>query len=316
MYIFRFCKLGSGAYLPHARDSFFCLSSRYLAQTSNKSLLSKLRKTTGYTFSACKEALLKNGNDFEKAKVWLAEEAVRSGWDKAERLAGRSQSQGLLGLLATRSRAVIAEVNCETDFVARTDSFQNFVAIVTETVMNQFTELEFKKSWDSAFLDGLVSTNFSKLGDAKALAIGSVGENITIRRAVGMSVPNQCTSCLASYSHVSTEGVKQSIRDVHFGKYAAIIRYRPFEAKPSTDAWHERAARLGRQVCQHIVGMNPKPHLDLTDPPAADPEEEKCLLWQPFLLDETIQVGEHLRLNEMILEDFVRIECGEIESNQ
>lgn len=81
--------------------------------------------------------------------------------------------------------------------------------------------------------------------------------------------------------------------------------------QPANDPWYERASRLGRQVCQHIVGMNPNPGLESVENPAADPEEEKSLLLQPFLLDETICVGEHLSRNEMVLEDFVRVECGE-----
>ncbi|VDP96019.1 unnamed protein product [Trichobilharzia regenti] len=59
--------------------------------------------------------------------------------------------------------------------------------------------------------------------------------------------------------------------------------------------------------------MNPNPGLEPipTESTVTNPDEEKCLLLQPFLLDETISVGEHLLRNEMILEDFIRVECGE-----
>ncbi|VDP64375.1 unnamed protein product [Schistosoma mattheei] len=165
---------------------------------------------------------------------------------------------------------------------------------------------------DSDQLDKLVTSNSSTLKDITVAAIGSIGESIRLKRAVGLCVPdNTSTSCLAIYSHTSSESILQGIRDVRFGKYAAIIRYRPLNDKPANDPWYERASRLGRQVCQHIVGMNPNPGLESVENPAADPEEEKSLLLQPFLLDETICVGEHLSRNEMVLEDFVRVECGE-----
>lgn len=105
----------------------------------SKSQLSKLRRSTGYTFSACREALVKHNNDFDKALLWLNEEAVKRGWTAAEKLSRRQLSQGLLGVLQTRTHAVVAEVNCETDFVARNEQFQNFVAGVTEAVMNEFS---------------------------------------------------------------------------------------------------------------------------------------------------------------------------------
>ncbi|CAH8460136.1 unnamed protein product [Heterobilharzia americana] len=291
--------------------SAYCAHWRLYSQAVDKTLLYKLRKATGYTFSACKEALIKHENDLDKAKEWLAAEAVKRGWDKAGKLSGRSMNEGLLGLLGTRNRAVIVEVNCETDFVARNNSFQSLVATAAETVMHHYTEPT-RICLASDRLNMLVTSNNSTLQDIVAAAIGSIGESIRLRRAVGICVPdNSKSSRLAIYSHVSTEGIVQGIREVRFGKYAAVIRYRPLNNKPANDAWHERAARLGRQVCQHIVGMNPNPDLEHVEHPTPDSGEEKCLLLQPFLLDETISVGEHLLRNEMVLEDFVRVECGE-----
>lgn len=57
--------------------------------------------------------------------------------------------------------------------------------------------------------------------------------------------------------------------------------------------------------------MNPHRSLALEDiPPAANPDEEKCLLRQGFLFDESVTVGALLEQNEIVLEDFVRVECG------
>ncbi|OON19674.1 putative translation elongation factor Ts, partial [Opisthorchis viverrini] len=280
---------------------------------ANKTLLAKLRRQTGYTFAACKEALLKHDNDLNKASAWLTEEAVRRGWDKAGKLSGRTLSQGLLGLQFSRTHAVVVEVNCETDFVARNEQFQNFVAVATEMVMREFVGNNGKSIWNSDELMALTIPNSAgTVSDNMAVAIGAIGENMAIRRAVGLRTSDipDCTSRLASYIHISTAGIRPSIRDVKFGKYAAVVRYRPAGNQPASPAWQERASRLGEQLCQHIVGMNPRPGLEITEP-AEDPEEEQCLLLQPFFLDENIRVGEHLTRNDMILEDFIRVECGQ-----
>ncbi|KAF6778163.1 hypothetical protein AHF37_02758 [Paragonimus kellicotti] len=319
-----------------------CHFIRLISTSADKSLLSKLRRTTGFTFAACKEALIRHNNDFDKAVAWLNEEAVRRGWDKAGKVSNRALSHGLLGVLQHRSSAVIVEVNCETDFVARNEQFQTFVANLTETVMNRIQERLFtdhqpaasnlaqyapsehdvayvsdlpKVTWTATELNALVLPNASTVSDQTAVVIGSVGENMAVRRGLGWHVPNgsENASRLAAYTHVSTTGIRSGIRDVKFGKYASLIRYRPMGDQSSTPAWRERAARLGKQLCQHIVGMNPRPGLEITEP-NANPEEEQCLLLQPFFLDENVRVGEHLMRNDMILEDFIRVECGQDDS--
>lgn len=77
------------------------------------------------------------------------------------------------------------------------------------------------------------------------------------------------------------------------------------------DKWIENSRLIGKQICQHIVGMNPNPSLHPPENRASDPNEEKFILWQPFLMDEAVQLGELLDKNKMVLEDFVRIECGQ-----
>lgn len=279
---------------------------------ADKALLAKLRRTTGFTFLACKEALIKHNNDFNCASAWLKEESVRKGWDKAGRLAQRPLSHGLLGVLANNTHAVILEVNCETDFVARNDQFQNLVTSITESLLRKFCENSAKVFWNTDELSSLVLPDCgSRVSDKLVSVIGTLGENMAVRRGIGMSTyGSHGPSYLAMYSHISGGDIKPGIREVQFGKYAAVVRYRPTGEQPPSAAWNERAARLGKQLCQHIVGMNPRPGLDITEP-AADPDEEKCLLLQPFLLDENIRVGDHLSRNDMVLEDFVRIECGQ-----
>ena len=95
-------------------------------------LISKLRAMTGAGVVDCKVALKESGDDIEKAVQWLREKGMASAVKKAERKA----NQGLVYsyIHAGGKLGVLVEVNCETDFVAKTDDFQNFVKEVAMQV--------------------------------------------------------------------------------------------------------------------------------------------------------------------------------------
>ncbi len=73
-------------------------------------LLGNLRKQTGYGLSLCREALIENNNDIKVAQTWLDEQAIKKGWQKAEKLQGRKTSEGLIGLLVENNHAAMVEV--------------------------------------------------------------------------------------------------------------------------------------------------------------------------------------------------------------
>lgn len=87
--------------------------------------ITKLREMTGAGMMDCKKALVESGDDIEKAVKYLREKGIATAVKKADRAA----NQGLVGsyIHAGGKLGVLVEVNCETDFVARTDEFQNFV---------------------------------------------------------------------------------------------------------------------------------------------------------------------------------------------
>lgn len=72
--------------------------------------LAELRKQTGYSLSLCRDALLENNNDIKVAQEWLDEEAIKKGWQKAEKLQGRKTSEGLIGVMVENNHAAMVEV--------------------------------------------------------------------------------------------------------------------------------------------------------------------------------------------------------------
>ena len=83
---------------------------RYSSIKVDGKLLANLRKQTGYGLSLCREALLENNNDIETAQAWLDEQAVKKGWQKAEKLQGRKTSEGLIGVMVENNNAAMVEV--------------------------------------------------------------------------------------------------------------------------------------------------------------------------------------------------------------
>lgn len=279
----------------------------------NKSFLGKLRKKTGYTFANCRKALELHNGDMEKAEKWLHEQAQALGWAKATKLEGRSTAQGLVGVAVNKNIATIVEVNCETDFVARNKTFQTLVdcvataclkfAINKQTTGSALTKI----GLDSERLKSLPGEDGKLLSDHTALLIGSVGENVALRRACCFQAGKGIH--VAGYTHPTPQKSNKTL----FGKYGALVSFK--QVLPGS--MEETVAKLpveqlGRLLCQHIIGMNPsKIGVAGEDIPACNSDEEKCMIYQEYLLDPSQTVAQFLAESGVLLVDFVRFECGE-----
>jgi len=86
-------------------------SNQQAAVKVDKTLLSKLRKETGFAFAKCMESLQLNNNDYNAAVTWLEAESAKQGWEKATKLQGRAASEGLVGVLVDGNHAAMVEVS-------------------------------------------------------------------------------------------------------------------------------------------------------------------------------------------------------------
>ncbi|KAL3281630.1 hypothetical protein HHI36_004836 [Cryptolaemus montrouzieri] len=136
-----------------------------------------------------------------------------------------------------------------------------------------------------------------------ALMIGTIGENATLKRAFCYKVQRGMIH-LAGYAHPSGS----ELNDIHFGKFGAIMAFRQY-VQEEVDL-----NLLGKDLCQHIVGMNPKFLGSSEFEPADKNEDEESLLHQEYLLDETITVADFLSNNGIEVLDFKRFQCGELSS--
>ncbi|AQX19561.1 translation elongation factor Ts [Bartonella sp. WD16.2] len=188
----------------------------------------ELRELSGAGMMDCKTALAETNGDMEAAVDWLRKKGIA----KADKKAGRTAAEGLIGAISKGLSAVLVEVNSETDFVARNDAFQEIVRNVAVAALDTQGSVE---SVSASIYPGSEKTIDATIKDA----IGTIGENMTLRRSVKLSVKD---GVVATYIH-------NSVAD-GLGKLGVIVA---IETSGDKDA----AVAFGRQVAMHIAATSP-----------------------------------------------------------
>ena len=192
------------------------------------SLVKELREASGAGMMDCKAALKETDGNMEAAIDWLR----TKGLAKAAKKAGRVAAEGLVGIVANGPKGAVVEVNSETDFVARNETFQKMVSAIAG-VANDV---------DGDF-DKLLTANFP--GSSKNVqeyvteAVGTIGENMSVRRSVSMSVPQ---GVVVSYMHNQVAP--------GLGKIGVLVAL-----ESAGDA--EKLSELGRQIAMHVAATSP-----------------------------------------------------------
>lgn len=192
------------------------------------SKIKQLREATGAGILDCKKALTENAGDFDQAIDWLRKKGIAS----ASKKSGRVASDGLIGLLTSDSRAAIIEVNSETDFVAKSEKFQQLVLNVLDLALSS--------SSDS--LDALLKQSFANgktVPEAVVEAISTIGENLIIRRVASLSADK---GFVASYIH-------NAVSD-KLGKIGVLISINSSKKSEATE-------NFTRQLAMHIAASKP-----------------------------------------------------------
>lgn len=236
----------------------------------------------------------------------MKEQAQSLGWAKATKLEGRITTQGLVGVLLQKNIGAMVEVNCETDFVARNDKFRDFVKVATESCLKYVNDLPesdllSRTEFQAESLKNLLSSDGKKLSDELALMIGSVGENASLRRAICFKVPE--TVQLTGMAYPTDENAIATEGQIQYGTYGTVLGLKSPEAVSN---------KVSKNLCLQVIGMNPtKIGNKEQDKPEADKDEETCLIFQEYIFEPTLTVGEYLEQNQITVVDYQRFRCGE-----
>src|SRR5438874_3100939 len=142
-------------------------------------MVRELREKTGAGMMDCKTALTESGGDMEAAVDWLR----KKGLSQAAKKSGRVAAEGLVGVTSAPGKAAMVEVNAETDFVARNEAFQAFVENVAKVALDVGEDIDAIKA--AQYPDSATT-----VADHLTHLVATIGENMSIRRARVLSVPN------------------------------------------------------------------------------------------------------------------------------
>ena len=268
------------------------------------SLVKKLKDMTNAGLMDCKKALEENNENIDEAIKWLREKGISKAAKKQDRIA----AEGLSNILVEGNNAVIVEVNCETDFVAKNEKFSAFIDRLCKTLINGDA-----KSMEEAL--ALKEEDGTTIGDDVINMTATIGEKISFRRFNKLTKTDSQT--FGSYIHMG-------------GKISTLTLINGDNAEVAND------------VAMHLAAMNPK-YVSREAVPASDIEEESKIIKeqamnegkpeeiaekmvagrinkfykdiviteQEFVKNPDITVGTYLSNNKCELVDMIRFEVGE-----
>ncbi|MDQ1534853.1 MAG: elongation factor Ts [Actinomycetota bacterium] len=223
-----------------------------MAEISAKDVAA-LRKQTGAGMMDCKAALTENDGDFDRAKDWLREKGMAG----ASKRAGRSADQGAIDVALDRdvdgkSVAALVELNCETDFVAKSADYKALVAQLAELVLREGDENLADAKLASG--EGAGTT----VADTLTQLSSRIGEKVELGRIARFETAD---GVLDAYKHVQSE------RGV-IGVLVELGGVDPTDAK---------AREVAHDLVLHIASAAPR-YVNRDDVPADDVERERAIL--------------------------------------
>lgn len=211
-------------------------------------LVKELREKTGAGMMDCKKALTETAGDLEAAVDWLRKKGLAA----AAKKSGRVAAEGLVAVATEGPAGAVVEVNAETDFVARNETFQEFAATVAKLALANDVDVE--------GLKGLAFPGTERnVGEQLTHLIATIGENMSLRRVKRLSVS---AGVVVPYVH--------SAIAPGLGKIGVLVA-----VESTGDAG--KLADLGKQVAMHIAAARPDA-LDVADVDTAALEREKAVL--------------------------------------
>jgi elongation factor Ts len=259
----------------------------------------QLRERTGAGMMECKKALIETQGDLEAA----AELMRKSGLSKADKKAARVAAEGSVAIERAGSHAVLVEVNCETDFVARGDEFQAFARDVARAALKDAP----------AAVPSLLALTLggASLEERRRALIAKLGENIAVRRFVRMTSPGP----LGTYTHgsrigslVALQGGDEALaKDLAMHVAAINPSYIDGADVPAATVAAQRAV-----LAEQAKGENKPPDIiaKMVEGRLRKYLAEITLMGQPFVKDPDLSVEKLLKKSGAKVLQFVRYEVG------
>ena len=269
-------------------------------------MVKELRERTGSGMMECKKALIEANGDIEAAVEVLR----KAGLAKADKKSGRTAAEGriVIASSADEKRAIMLEVNSETDFVANDDNFVSFVNAVANRILDSKPS-DIEALSQMPLKDGEAAT----VGEARQALVAKIGENITVRRFVAVESPSHI---IASYLHGIRIGVMVEMEG-GTPELGRDIAMHIAASRPICLSENEVSAELvekEKEIFRAQAAESGKP-ADIIEKMVAGRIKkfmrEVTLLGQPFVKDPDTDIEKLLKNAGAKVIQFQRFEVGE-----
>jgi elongation factor Ts len=260
----------------------------------------QLRERTGAGMMECKKALVETQGDLDAA----AELMRKTGLAKADKKAARVAAEGTVAIERAGNDAVLVEVNCETDFVARSDEFQAFARDLARAALSAPVDaLE--------ALLALPDAGGGTLEERRRALIAKIGENISVRRFVRLSAP----TALGTYLHGARIGTLVALKGGDEALAKDLAMHVAAVNPAYVDAAEVPAAVLDKErgiLAEQTKGENKPPEIiaKMVEGRLRKYLAEITLLGQPFVKDPDTTVEKLVKKAGATVVKFVRFEVG------
>ncbi len=267
------------------------------------SMVKELRETSGAGMLDCKKALEATNGDMNAAIDWLREKGISKAAKKQSRIA----AEGLATVKINGNKAVIVEINSETDFVAKNEEFKSLVNTIAETILNGNVS-----DMDSALeleVDG------TKISDLIVEKTATIGEKLSFRRFD--IVEKNDDEVFGEYSHMGGKIVALSIINGDDSELAKDIAMQAAAMKP---LYLDRSLVPEDEVSKERTILMEQAENEKLDPNKLPMivngrlnkyYEEICLVDQPFIKENKMKVSKYVESKHSKIVNFVRYEVGE-----
>ena len=267
------------------------------------SMVKELRESTGAGMLDCKKALEASNGNMEEAITWLREKGISKAAKKASRIA----AEGLAVAKVVGNKAVIVEVNSETDFVAKNEEFKSLVDIIADTLLNNSSvktvEEANKLTHDGKTIEELVIEKTS-----------TIGEKLSFRRFE--IVEKEDSQVFGTYSHMGGKIVALCVltKDEEVAKDVAmqIAAMKPLYLNRDmvpADVLEKERTILKEQA--ENEGLDPNKIDMIVNGRINKYYEEVCLVDQGFIKENKMKVNKFVESKGSEIVSFVRYEVGE-----
>ncbi len=258
--------------------------------------VAELRKQTGCGMMDCKNALVAADGNFAEAVKVLREKGIAATAKKQSRIA----AEGIVDILTEGNRTAMIEVNSETDFVAKNDSFRAFVKDILKTILTE----------NPTDVADLLTKKFAGTEETVEAALQektfTIGEKLSLRRFLvvdgvvstyihGMGATGVIVSFNADDAAVNNEGFKEFAKNIALQVAAMPVAYVNRDAVPAS-AIEEEKAIIVKQLEQDPKMQNkPQKVLDgIVMGKLGKFYEANCLLDQAYVKDDSMKVGQYV----------------------